>query len=562
MDPGKTIELLFASRSVWGTIESQLLLRRATVLGGLLLLFWGLSPLGGQASLRALHKANRYTSNSTELRYLHTGRSSAIYKPVLGYSMNSDQLYITALSTSKELKLAPRDNLGNVRVPRLELLVGPPPPTPRVAAWLPVPAITLPEQYASLLGIPVVGVPAGVASDFSLEVSYLALSCSPWDVFATAGRDGGWTKYFGQVWGKQGRNDSLLPFRRHNPTNKRMGYVDMSFFLDTDLPFGRSNATSHGQQQQRRRHLHFGSVVRSRNYSVGVSSCAVSAVYAEVAVHCPSGPSDCRAVRMRPSLLAGPPELFAPLEFAPTAKELLTKLPLAAPNNEPGYNMSPTESVLNDTLRLTFVGAEFAPTVNLTRLTAAELSSRLALVVNTYYMSVMPGGGSRAFGEPPRNLSLFGYDYADELRGLQRPPTTNKTHRTGGCPIFCSCVARAALTAVDEVYRTNAVWLALLFASAAALLAAGLAGSLVSRKTLVPDMLGYVTSMTYDNPHLALTDHPGGKDADVIDAMERARVLQDLPVQVGDICGAEDVGHIAFTSGANIRRLEMNRAYS
>lgn len=43
-----TLELLMASQSVWGTVESQLLLQRLTIVGVNLLFLWAWSPLGGQ----------------------------------------------------------------------------------------------------------------------------------------------------------------------------------------------------------------------------------------------------------------------------------------------------------------------------------------------------------------------------------------------------------------------------------------------------------------------------------------------------------------------------------
>lgn len=47
----------------------------------------------------------------------------------------------------------------------------------------------------------------------------------------------------------------------------------------------------------------------------------------------------------------------------------------------------------------------------------------------------------------------------------------------------------------------------------------------------------------------------------MLDAMERARLLRDLKVRVGDVRGSEEVGHVALGTGANIRRLERGRLY-
>ncbi len=111
-----------ASRSAWGTIESQLLQRRFTAVGDHLILLCTLSPLGGQASLRALERREHTTKSTTPLRHLYTGPFSAYLKPDEILLLNTATVFQAALLTPAEMKTAPRDNWGNVRVPRLEAL--------------------------------------------------------------------------------------------------------------------------------------------------------------------------------------------------------------------------------------------------------------------------------------------------------------------------------------------------------------------------------------------------------------------------------------------------------
>lgn len=113
---------MLASRSVWGTIESQVQMRHLTVVGANLLLLWSLSPLGGQASFRALDKQTRMTTSTQQLRYLDTGVASAHLLAARSIQAHTDNLYISALTASTEMKMAPQDNWGNVKVPQLEAL--------------------------------------------------------------------------------------------------------------------------------------------------------------------------------------------------------------------------------------------------------------------------------------------------------------------------------------------------------------------------------------------------------------------------------------------------------
>jgi hypothetical protein len=78
----------------------------------------------------------------------------------------------------------------------------------------------------------------------------------------------------------------------------------------------------------------------------------------------------------------------------------------------------------------------------------------------------------------------------------------------------------------------------------------------LKRKTLGPELFGFVTSMTYENPWVKVPD--GGT---MLDAMERARLLKDVEVCVADVRGNDNVGHIAFAAGVPLRKLERGRLY-
>ncbi len=118
---------------------------------------------------------------------------------------------------------------------------------------------------------------------------------------------------------------------------------------------------------------------------------------------------------------------------------------------------------------------------------------------------------------------------------------------------------------------------------------------LIERFTRAPDMFGYVTSLTYNNPYFvppqqaAATNRddaqtsdmeergdegsgddggsggkvePTGKrDKGLLGGVERARALRNVRVVVGDVRGEEPVGRVAFTSGLEVRPLIKNRFY-
>ncbi len=73
--------------------------------------------------------------------------------------------------------------------------------------------------------------------------------------------------------------------------------------------------------------------------------------------------------------------------------------------------------------------------------------------------------------------------------------------------------------------------------------------------TRVPDMLGYVASITYNNHHLPLPDDGG------VNAMHRARSLHNLRVSICDAERHGEDGRIVFTSNPAVRALKKVRKY-
>src|SRR5690242_13463077 len=114
-----------ASQSVWGTIESQMLMQRFTTVGANLLFLWALSPLGGQASLRLMRRDFSETSSPTKLRYMTTGPGGTMWGLSSTYSGSgkfddAGALYTAALMAPVSTKLGPDDPWGNVKIPKLE----------------------------------------------------------------------------------------------------------------------------------------------------------------------------------------------------------------------------------------------------------------------------------------------------------------------------------------------------------------------------------------------------------------------------------------------------------
>lgn len=73
------------------------------------------------------------------------------------------------------------------------------------------------------------------------------------------------------------------------------------------------------------------------------------------------------------------------------------------------------------------------------------------------------------------------------------------------------------------------------------LLAAALVAFWLRKNTLAPDIFGYVSSLTRDNPHLNLPE--GGF---TMSGLERARTLRKVKARIADVADENGVGKVGL----------------
>ncbi|KAL1302107.1 hypothetical protein AAFC00_002542 [Neodothiora populina] len=294
------LELLMASQTVWGTVESQVLLRRFTVVGAHLVILWTLSPLGGQASLRLLHTAQISTNSTSPIKYMPTIAMN-IDQTNAGMLTTGDpgsalsvvnSLYSASLLAPPSVKSSTQDTWGNVRIPRLNTVRN---ITKSANGWIPVLDVTSPNDFTTLAGLPISGLStkASTLKTSAVEYSYMNLACAPNAYIASP--HGEWTRYLGQIWAPT--NGSAV---FHNRETKQQ----TSFFLDTNTPFDRDgeriisayadqNTTSRKNPLlQERRNILFGNEYYAPNYKAGYQvfyrNCSIWSEFVEVKVQCDS----------------------------------------------------------------------------------------------------------------------------------------------------------------------------------------------------------------------------------------------------------------------------------
>lgn len=590
-----------ASQSVWGTVESQILMQRITLVGANLLFLWALSPLGGQASLRLMQRDNQASYASTKLRYLTTGPASAAFIPASigstrGKYSEAGSLYNAALLAPLDNKLGPRDIWGNVKIPNLEAL--------NVSSsdsdgWVTVPSsIDTPEAYTSLVGLPIAGLPESAASNFSVEYNYLTVKCGAFDQQPYPGTHGtddptatNYTKLNEMIPGVVWYNKSLSYLHPFDPLKGRA-----SFLLDTPMEmvdppirggrvtspsivgrldgfYGHYNQTTLTQAETNTPRLFtFASVYAITNdgteQGLNVVNCSLFQHHVEALVHCDG--DQCEAARLRVSQTDKRPTALTGLEHSETTENFVQEFPTAIKFND---GSSPTERFMANTSVFPFIqkaGRSMAQAtyVNLSIVPPEVFSKRFSLVLNTYYQLTTQSSGY--FGGLTSNLSAYGPDTLPVTdMNAYLPANLSATKHTyyDWAPTFYQRVSSlespfmgatttADVTRTHQIFVCNFAWFTLLVVASGIILITGAVAVVLKRKTLGPEMFGFVSSLTYENPWVKI---PSG--GTMLDGMERARLLKDVEVCIGDVRGDDDVGHIAVAAGVPLRKLERGRLY-
>ncbi|KAF2867899.1 hypothetical protein BDV95DRAFT_164677 [Massariosphaeria phaeospora] len=594
-----TLELLMASQSVWGTIESQLLMQRLTLVGANLLFLWALSPLGGQASLRLMTRDDQATYSSTKLRYLTTGPAATMWGLSSTYSGNgmfadAGALYTAALLAPLATKTGPRDSWGNVKIPRMEAFDS---SAADSDGWISVPTnLTIPEAYSSLVGIPMVGNLSAGLSKLNLEYNYLSVSCgtirrSPYPTLpdGTDGSDAHDTNFTrlnelapGSVWENKTQKNPFEPQPNRITSffidSTRPGYIGPAFSTEDETLLGRLDGFVGNLNRSRlnakeidtnREFVYASMYISTPGYGLNVARCSLSQHHVEAKIRCER--DQCTAEKIRKSLSDTRPSTLTGFEHNSILLNFAQQFPIATPFT---VGSSPTERFLTNTSASPFVQYAGSPDsdvsyVNISVIPSEIFSRRLSLVLNTYYqISMQPTG---YFGGLPGNLSLYGPDTvpaadinvylpnnlsATNHSYVEWWPKFDMLAQTSDSP-FIGATTTADLMTLEEIFVCNYGWLALLLAASGVVFTAGSAALVLKHKTLAPEVFGFVTSMTYHNPYVKVPN--GGS---TLDAMERARLLKDVDVYVADVQGDEDVGHIAFAAGVTLRKLERGRLYA
>ncbi|PVF95155.1 hypothetical protein CPB86DRAFT_875902 [Serendipita vermifera] len=143
-----------------------------------------------------------------------------------------------------------------------------------------------------------------------------------------------------------------------------------------------------------------------------------------------------------------------------------------------------------------------------------EFSRRFAILLNTYYQATV--------SPAPRLNSL--------IRDVKYPNDSLKT------------TVATIRTLSPNTYQRHWEWVISALVASLAMFSVAIIGILLERRVISPDIYGYVSSMTRDNPYFPLP--PNGC---TLEGTERAVLLRDVVVRIEDVAPTKQIGHLAFT---------------
>ena len=519
------LEQLLGSRTIGSTIITLFNLRLYNLSGLLIVLLWVLSPLGGQASLRTPNLISSPTRAPFALSYIdfNSTYNMAFADAHQTYIGIVNTIFTTALIDSAAVKESPQDTWGNIKVPMMESLPGY--NGSQSSQWLPV-NTTNNVTYSSLVGIPVTPRPDGLNASYSVDTTYMSLSCD--DPTTTVLSDG--------VTETSLRIDP--PPGVSVVSSKNL----FQFATNTD----ERNETANGIPN-RPRGIYFQTrstvgPLDAGNNSLTSTICNLTTSNVELNISCTG--KTCSTIALRPSQQQHASRIWSPLDGAgggngPANSSLIAlsflgdlvnaTIPLKYQvSSATEYYLVYPDTPFNNPYANSDTWLDFSNT------TTSEFETRLAQLFNSYYLAnIIPFAITGDLSTQDWGAVQNDYSFKNATGETMSPRT---------------------------VFVCNQAWLAVLIISSLAMSFCGLVTAALGILRRGPDILDNFSSLTRDNPYMAKSVPFGGSN---IDGISRARYLKDIKVKLGDVAIDDDVGHVAIgtLNTQNIATLRHGRLY-
>lgn len=483
-----------------------------------------------------MYRANSTAVDAQGLRYLDTGPAgNAFAYTWVGiqndgdYPLSMRDIYMSALMQNRHTRTGPLDQWGNVKIPRL--------PDANTSnadpdGWYSIQnGTTAPEDYISLLGVPVIGLSEIHAAkmSFTVETTYIELSC-PELQFS---EDQLATMFNATCLGCPKYRDITQIVRANN-------------LLGPPLP-GLTAAQQANETYTEPQKIQFLSTSGPGTSSV---VCPVTQRHVEAFVECTNG--NCATTKIRLSRTDHRKPNYTSFDYwATVVLRMITESSIQ--NSQAGdvtVGVSTSELFLNNSNTLPLASPQILQALddgifNLSTVDPKTFSKRASTLLNIGLQVFMCPTGFA--GDFLSNLTLYGPDHTP-ADGLMSLAVSNNLSVPGSQPAnafflniaidsqtpFIAASTNATVTRHTEVYRPDYVWVVFLSISAVLLFCIAVFGICLRCATAAPNVFDPVMGLTYNNVYM-----PVESQQSPLDALDRANALADERVRLGYV---EDQG--------------------
>lgn len=514
------LEQMSGSQNLVAALERFVLLPGVSYWSYFIALLWMLSPIGGQSSMRVNTSAQVSSLNTTTVFYFNNAGDgvNSVFAGTGISSMKETTLNGVLHSCMLSLRRSKQHDMwGNVKIPFLHH-------TEAYAngkqddEWYAFSQASYQAQHSAMTGVVISGLKNEMDTQFTMQSSYFNVTCPQPRYFpmdkSTNGtaRYGGFVEWAGDLLVQKNLSQDLFTFMVGNNA------VWNSYLIETN--WGTPSCESDGP---------FSIVFASqgaRQIEIAGYKCTVNRVAVESDVLCKN--TDCQVRRIRPS----------------QTNSSINDLPFPAQNSSIPANMFKwlssatwiSDKSLVSPIDWYISGSDTPfPRVDMSDLQGLDVSyrnvstdtvaQRLASLINT------------------------GYQASHQLSALTQPASENATAlslslnpSTASLGLGYTVVAAIATTvSIQTRYVASTMWVGITIIVALILLLCGIFGMVLKYGVQCPDILGYVSSMTRDNPSFEYV-----ASGDRLDGLERARQLRHLKVQIVDTRPLDEQGNVTL----------------
>ncbi|RPA88314.1 hypothetical protein BJ508DRAFT_320403 [Ascobolus immersus RN42] len=595
-----SIEQLLQYNSVGAAIMTPFKMSVFDKMSSILLLLWAFSPIGGQGGLRMLqtYNATSEVPNDSSVAYYVRSNATTLFvntedptatnyefynrgmelDPLQYFGVPIDNLFRASLFSTlgRDRRSFARDNLGHVRIPLLSSLES----IPDGEGWLRIPTDARNRGgilYSSFLGVPITTNTKNKRSRLSLETSYFEFNC----------------------------------FEDRKIKDRALPYDDIP-----QLYFNVSTSSTKRDYSKPLQVL-VQSVAFGDAYTYQVE-CTITEPRVQVNITCEpdelfdiskmaledaTGAGNCEVESMRHSRQPSPYEALGPAatfldSFAGFYDLLFDNFPLVGRFEFRNVSIhGPVQSMQDYTNKFTLPELYLFNPSNIaawgkesdiygvfTRQDKSfdpasvglqDFQSRMSVLFNSFVQAIQ-SPGVRTLNIPVNGTAYAAFDKDGKL--VPTPEQQRNTDRMGGKLSLLTtylretrernmAVTKNTQLLVNEQYRIRPIFFSLYIMSSVALLVSvlvsiGFVIKFIGRMA-APDVLGFFSSFTRDNPYIPLEQETGENSGSALDGTKRAKLLKEVRVRLGDVQPHAQHGHISLfredVYGENVPRLTSKK---